>query len=176
MIYDPHDDSFLLQQQVQVFARHKHVLDMGTGSGLQAKAALKAEAKSVLAVDIDEDAVAYCKKKGIDAIKSDLFEKISDDSQFDLIVFNPPYLPKSKGEDADSERITTGGYHGDELTLKFLEQALLHLTDGGVILIIVSDLARLDRLEAFIKANKLVKTVVSRKKLFMEELQCWKIM
>ena len=66
MIYEPAEDSFLLQKYVKKYAKGK-VLDMGTGSGIQAEAA-----KDVLAVDVNPECVEYVKKKGIRAIVSNL--------------------------------------------------------------------------------------------------------
>ena len=88
MIYAPSDDSFLILEQVKKYAKGK-VLDMCTGSGILAKAALE-KTKDVTAVDIKEKAVNHCKKNKINVIKSDLFHKV--EGKFDLIIFNPPYL------------------------------------------------------------------------------------
>ena len=65
MIYEPKEDSFLLEKAVKKYAKSKSILDMGSGSGVQAKAALKSGALSVLAVDIDKKAVDGLKKQGI---------------------------------------------------------------------------------------------------------------
>ena len=89
MIYAAREDSFLLAKYVNKFSKGK-VLDLGTGSGIQAEAALK-HTKNVLAVDINKEAVNYVKKKGIKAKVGNLFSEI--DKKFDLIIFNPPYLP-----------------------------------------------------------------------------------
>ena len=137
-IYEPHEDSFLLASCVREHARGS-VLDMGSGSGIQAEAALSATAvTSVLCADIDEEAVALLKQKGFDAVVSDLFEHIS--GTFDTIIFNPPYLPADDREPLDSARNTTGGTVGNELVERFLSQAAQHLAPGGIILLLVSSL------------------------------------
>ena len=65
MIYEPVEDSFLLNKYVDKLAFGR-VLDVGTGSSIQAiSAAKKKNVKSVLAVDINEEAVAQLKKKNI---------------------------------------------------------------------------------------------------------------
>ena len=66
MIYERSEDSELLAKYVEEYAKGK-VLDIGTGSGIQAEAALRFT-KNVLAVDVDEESVNYVKKKGIKAI------------------------------------------------------------------------------------------------------------
>ncbi|MBR9703265.1 methyltransferase domain-containing protein, partial [Candidatus Woesearchaeota archaeon] len=65
MIYEPEDDSFILESVVKkiVSAENpKFVLDLGTGSGIQALAASESGAKKVLAVDINPEAVACVNK------------------------------------------------------------------------------------------------------------------
>ena len=67
MIYEPSDDSFLLREFVLEFAKGK-VLDMGTGSGIQAEAALE-KTDDVLAADVNEEAVEFCRKNGLMLLK-----------------------------------------------------------------------------------------------------------
>ena len=74
MIYKPREDSFLLQKQVKKFAEGR-VLDMGTGSGVQAITAAES-AEYVLAVDVNPEAVECARKKGLNVIQSDLFESV----------------------------------------------------------------------------------------------------
>lgn len=144
MIYQPEEDSYLLKKIVRTESKGKRVLDVGCGSGIQAEAAKKAGAKSVIAVDINKEIVKYCKKKGINCIESDLFEKVN--SKFDLIVFNPPYLPLDEREDLESSRVTSGGKKGDEIIARFLGEVGDYLDDGGKILMVVSSLTFLDRI------------------------------
>ena len=95
MIYEPAEDSYLLQKQVKKFVRPgMKVLDIGTGSGILAETA-KGLGAEVLAVDVNSESVEYVKKGGINSIVSDLFSNVED--KFNLITFNPPYLPQDKG-------------------------------------------------------------------------------
>jgi len=136
MIYEPREDSFLLQKFVKQFAKGK-VLDVGTGSGIQALAALE-NTSDVLASDINPECVEFVKAKGVTAVVSDLFSNIS--STFDLIIFNPPYLPLDEREDSASALSTTGGVKGSEVLERFLEQAKDFLNADGKILIVASSL------------------------------------
>ncbi|MBX4212617.1 methyltransferase [Candidatus Pacearchaeota archaeon] len=173
MIYEPSEDSWLLEKEVRKYAKGKKVLDMGSGSGIQAASAKESWAKSVIAADIDKDTLSYLKKKGINAIHSNLFSKIKD--KFDLIIFNPPYLPRDKREDKESSKITSGGKEGDEVIVKFLNQAKSHLNKNGIILMVLSSLTPQKRIEQVMKKLSFKKEIVAEKKIFMETLYVWKI-
>ena len=93
------EDSTLLERYVRQHAKG-NVLDMGTGSGIQAiTAAHNNNVKSVLALDVQKETINYC-KKCIKNIKirfmvSDLFAIFKKKSalkskKFDTIIFNPP--------------------------------------------------------------------------------------
>ena len=171
MIYERSEDSELLAKYVEEYAKGK-VLDIGTGSGIQAEAALRFT-KNVLAVDVDEESVNYVKKKGIKAKISHLFSNVA--GKFDLIIFNPPYLPDEKLEDEKSKRITTGGKHGYEILEKFFSQANEHLNKNGKILIVFSSLTNKNKVNKLIKKNDFKFQLLESKKLFFEELYCYLI-
>lgn len=173
MIYEPAEDSFLLEKVVRDRAKGKRVLDIGTGSGILALAALRVEAEEVLAVDINAEAVKSVKQKGVNAVKSDLFSKVS--GRFDLIIFNPPYLPFDRREDKESTLITSGGEKGDEIILRFIENAKEHLDARGEILLLVSSLTPMRRINQVLRDGGFRKKVVARQKVFMEELKVLEI-
>ncbi len=175
MIYSPQEDSYLLQKIVKQKAKNKSVLDMGTGSGILAETALQSKAKFVLATDINPEAIKLLKSKfknreDIQIIKSNIFLKIPRTTKFDLIVFNPPYLPLDEREPINSRRETTGGRFGDEISLRFLEKSISHLNKKGVILLLVSSLTPMNRIKELLKTLNLAFKIIARKKLFMESL------
>ena len=137
MIYEPREDSFLLQKYVERYSRGK-VLDIGTGSGIQALTAMK-KTKEVLAVDIDESSVIYAISKGINAIQSNLFQNVN--GRFDLIILNPPYLPKDINENKEVARLVSGGKEGKELIEEFFSKVRAYLNENGRILIVFSSLS-----------------------------------
>ena len=107
ILYQPREDSYLLAKHVAMQAKG-NVLDVGTGSGIQAMTAAKLKkVKSVLGIDIQKPVVEHCKKtiksKKIRFKQSNLFENIA--GKFDTIIFNPPYLP----EDVKLKDITVAG-------------------------------------------------------------------
>ena len=146
-------------------------LEVGCGSGINLVTAKNAGVRieNILGVDVNIKAVSHCKSLGFNCIKSNLFNNIK--GKFDVIIFNPPYLPLDKKEPKISRRETTGGKKGNEIIIRFLKQAGKHLTKDGRIFIITSSLAQeinFDKLGY--KAKKL-----NQRRLFFERLSCWEL-
>ncbi len=169
MIYEPREDSLLLQKFVKKFAKGR-VLDMGAGSGIQAKTALE-KTKDVLAVDVNPEAVEFCKQQGIPALQSDLFENV--EGKFDFVIFNPPYLPRDEREDQESSIITTGGKNGNEIFERFMKQAGMHLANGGKILAVLSSLT--PDVEKIITRNGFKFTILGKQSVAFEQLTAYLI-
>lgn len=149
MIYEPREDSFLLQKVVRQEVRSTdRVLDMGTGSGIQAITASEVS-NDVTAADINPECIEQLNNPKIKTVLSNLFENIED--KFDLILFNPPYLPRDPDEPEDSALATTGGEKGSEIIEAFLQQAKNHLNPDGRILLLYSSLS--GNTEEIAKAN-----------------------
>lgn len=167
-IYEPSDDSFFFAGFLKNYLKKNKpqtFLDVGCGSGILAKTVSKFFKKeNILCADINPSAVSATRLIGFKAIKSNLFSKIPKGQKFDLITFNAPYLPEGENEPKDSMLITTGGKNGDEISLKFLKQAREHLTDSGKILLLISSLTPLE------KINKFKPKILAKKNLFFERL------
>ena len=176
MIYEPREDSFLMEKAVKKYACGK-VLDMGTGSGIQAIAAAKnKKVRSITAVDINKEAVMIAlhdaMKRGIplSVQQSNLFENI--DEKFDTIIFNPPYLPS----DPKLKDLTLdGGKKGYELIQKFLKQAKKYLEKNGIILLLFSSLTDKAKVDEILTKNKYKFKKVDKLNLDFEELYIYKI-
>lgn len=170
-VYRPAEDSYLLAKYVAELVEGD-VLDMGTGSGIQAvTAAGKPSVRSVVAVDINPHALVAARKMASDyevgdmisIVESDLFSNIN--SSFDWIIFNTPYLP-SEGE-AD-ELSWAGGPTGSEVIKRFLKDAPRFLNPNGSILMLYSSLTNIVE-DDFTKYNF---EVLEEKSLFFEKLIC----
>ncbi|MFC2174592.1 HemK2/MTQ2 family protein methyltransferase [archaeon] len=162
MVYEPREDSLLLEQAVKRYARGR-VLDIGTGNGIQARAAI-ALGLEALACDIDTGAVAAAKAAGINAIQSDLFENI--DGKFDTIIFNPPYLP----DEEPRVLALDGGPTGRELLDRFLAEAKHYLTPGGQILFVQSSITGTDKTKSVLGELGYEYETVSSTSILTEEL------
>ena len=176
-IYEPAEDSYLLNETLKEFLKNKDknikILDIGSGSGIQAKTCKKLGFKNILTADINKEAVKYLKKQGFKSIYSNLFSRIDKKQKFDLIIFNPPYLPEDK---YDEEKDTTAGKRGYELILKFLRQAKLHLNKEGVILLLFSSLSKPEIINDYATKMKYKLKLLKKQKLFFEEIYVYSLL
>jgi len=173
MIYEPAEDSFLLKKYVEKYVKKgMKILDIGTGSGIQAETAIKKGAK-VLASDINQESVDFVNKKGIKTIQSNLFKDIK--GKFDLIIFNPPYLPNDKREDEQSSISTTGGKKGYEIIEKFLKEVKKYLNENGKILLVFSSLTNKQKINLIIKENNFKFKILEIKRFDFEEIYIYLI-
>ncbi|MCA9485901.1 MAG: methyltransferase, partial [Nanoarchaeota archaeon] len=78
-------------------------------------------------------------------------------------------------EDSESQIITSGGKKGDEIILRFLEEVGNYLSENGKVLLLVSSLTPFEEIEKVLLREGFSKKVVSREKVFMEELIVWEI-
>jgi release factor glutamine methyltransferase len=165
-IYEPREDSYLLQKLVKLETKTTDkVLDMGTGSGIQAKTAYEIT-KDVKAVDINPECLNI---NNIKTIQSDLFNNIQE--SYDLIIFNPPYLPEDPNEPKDSALATTGGKEGHEIIQSFLNQAKQHLNKNGRILLLYSSLSgKIEKIAKDYNIEQLAEESHFMEKLYVSKL------
>jgi len=184
--YQPAEDSFFLAEITKKYIKKINkkklnqqnqinkikAFDMGTGSGIQSKnlISLKIPKNNITAVDINPTALHEAKKLGIKVIKSNLFQNIKE--KYNLIIFNPPYLPENK---YDKKPDTTGGKNGDETIIKFIKTLKPHLDKNGTALLLTSSQTPEKHWQAEAKKQKLKVKKLATKKLFFEELYIWEI-
>jgi len=178
MVYQPAEDSYLmsriLKEQVPDLIRQNSdlkFLEIGAGSGIHLETASSSGIKkeNIFSSDIDKKSVSHCSSLGFNCIHSDLFENIS--GKYDLIIFNPPYLPEDAREPKSSRLATTGGKKGNEIILRFLESAKNYLKIDGKIFLITSSLAENVNFEKLGYNAK----EIGCEKLFFERLCIWEL-
>src|SRR3989344_1591842 len=176
-IYQPAEDSYLLQKAVRSYAEGR-VLDLGTGSGIQALTAVKVSAvREVVAVDINEEVVTQLQQKikqeklrKISAAVSDIFSNVH--SQFNLIIVNPPYLPQDKGVE---DKAIYGGKKGWEYIERFFASVSSYLFGDGKILLLFSSLTKKEKVEEIIGRYLFQFQEVEKEKMAFEELYVYVI-
>jgi len=176
-VYSPHEDSFLLAEAVEEFAKGA-VLDLGTGCGIQGiVAARKKLVNRVTAADASENALEAARmnaeKNGvagkISFIKTNVFSAVKE--KFDTIAFNPPYLPTEPGEKRFPDAIAwDGGADGRRVVDEFLDGFEDHLAPCGVLLLLSSSISGHRKTLEKLKARAFAVEVVGEKRFFFEKI------
>lgn len=151
-IYVPAEDTQLLIGALTVRPGER-ALEIGTGSGAVAVHLARQGAK-VRATDINPAAVEHArgeaKRAGVevDFVVGDLFGPIR--GRFDLVVFNPPYLPTGPEDRLEGplNQALDGGPDGLEVVRAFLGRLPSVLATGGRAFVVVSTLSPWDAFEA----------------------------
>ncbi len=171
-VYDPAEDSFLLIKAINV-VKGNSVLEIGTGCGLIALECARVGA-NVVCTDINPYAVDLAKRNysrnksliegNFEVRKGDLFSPIKQKEVFDVIIFNPPYLPTKKnelvGESGWFDVATNGGIDGIIITNRFIDKLPFFLNEKGQAYFVFSSLSDCNILESFIKKKKFQYKVV----------------
>lgn len=145
----PRDETeILVRKAIELINENnlQQVLDIGTGSGCIACTIAKQTQAVVLGVDISFDALRVAldnvTKLGINnrAVfrKSDLFEKVHPDESFDLIISNPPYIPRGTQLSPEVMHEPEIALFADENGLavyrKIIENAPKYINRGGYLM------------------------------------------
>jgi release factor glutamine methyltransferase len=139
-IYPVGEDTYLLLEAAAEEIRSSdRVLEVGVGSGYIAHH-LQGRAAWIVATDINPHAVRKAKEEGIDVLRTDLMAGIC--GSFDLVLFNPPYLPTRPEERIQDwlEYALDGGPSGREVITRFAEQVVSILAVQGRVLLLISSL------------------------------------
>lgn len=157
----PRPDTEVLVEYVIKYGKDKDsdclkILDIGTGSGAIAISLAKyIEKARITAVDVDNSALLVAKKNGIihgvedriDFIQGDLFTPLINSqrnhkgysTEFDIMVSNPPYIPRRDIEGLDSQvkdyeplKALDGGWDGLDFYRRLAEGAPRVLRRGGL--------------------------------------------
>jgi len=143
------DDSIFLYKLLPSFQGCK-VLDLGTGSGIQAIQAAR-NGGDVIAVEINPKAVeiaqwnSYLNGKKIRFLPGNLYEPLDLNMKFDYIISNPPYLPTAKQK--EHFYCADGGDDGLQVLKEILYGAHHYLTQAGKLIIISGCFGTQDKLQ-----------------------------
>lgn len=125
------------------------VLDVCTGTGALAVAAVRAGAAKVTAVDLSVRSAANAwlnaRRHGVPVrvLRGDLFGPLDAEDDFDLVVSNPPYVPSRSGRlpRHTVSRCWDGGPDGRLLLDRICTESFGRLRPGGSLLMVQSTVA-----------------------------------
>ncbi|MFC3896153.1 HemK2/MTQ2 family protein methyltransferase [Lentzea rhizosphaerae] len=170
-VYAPQDDTALLVEAMRAAAipAGVRVLDIGTGTGALAIAAIRAGAAEVTGVDVSRRAVwtarinAALHRLPMRVRLGNALDVIADE-RFDLVLANPPYVPAANPCAASGPaRAWDAGVDGRQLLDPLCARTFDLLVPGGVVLIVHSALCGVDTTVRQLRDNGLKAAVVQRR-------------
>ena len=164
-IYFPAEDTHLLIRAALAEVKTSdRVLELGTGSGAVAKAVMTV-APQTMATEINPHAAAYATAEGVAVVRGNLLDPLK--GEFDLILFNAPYLPTRPEERINDwlEFALDGGETGREVIERFLPAAADRLAKFGRILLLVSSATGLPELLALGKQYGMISIVADSEQM-----------
>jgi release factor glutamine methyltransferase len=173
-VYQPEADTYLLLDAAKKEVNPgDRILEIGTGSGLISRELAKVS--DVVATDINPHAALCAQCAGVNVVRSDLFAGIR--GTFDLILFNPPYLPTQPEERIDDwlEYALDGGETGRAVIERFAAEVGRVLTPHGRILLLISSLTGLSEVVDLFSRQGFKSDIVLKQKIEDEYLYVLKI-
>jgi release factor glutamine methyltransferase len=151
------------------------VLDMGAGSGICAIFAAQ-WARRVVAVDLNPAAVRCARinvllhrlEERVEVREGDLFAPVQGE-RFDLILFNPPYLPGQPRTEFERALWST------DVIQRFAAGLGDHLAEDGAALVLLSSIADQTAYLRMFCAHGFVVDVVARRNLVAEVLTVYRL-
>jgi len=161
-VYRPAEDSVLLADAVvERLDGGDRLLDVGTGTGFVAARVRETDPDvAVVGTDLLAPACRAAREAGIPVVRTDLMAGIR--ARFDVVCFNPPYLPTPAEVEWDDplERALSGGPDGRRAIRPFIADLPRVLAGSGRGYLLASSLTGLDAVrERASEADLAVRTV-----------------
>lgn len=202
-VYPPSEDTYLIIDYFKrklsqthfdglYLSKLKNILDLGTGTGILAiffqliisqNMNFKA---NIVASDILEEAINCAKENEtlnkiqnkIQFIRSEMFNSFPENLRhvFNIIVFNPPYLPSAQIINNDNRKNIdsswNGGFTGFDVLIDFLKKVkyYLNLEDQHYVYFVSSSRTKLPILYKQIEKLGFKNEIVSKKHVFFEDI------
>ena len=172
-VYEPAEDSFLLADAaLGIITDGMKVLEVGTGTGFVSAVLLANRDIELIATEINPLAAACARSNGIDVIRTDMFAGIREGRDFDLVMFNLPYLPTSEDEKVPGwlNYAFDGGITGRDPIKPFFRDVNRYLKPEGTILLLISSLTGIEEVREEIAGFSFDSHIIAREKCPFEEL------
>jgi release factor glutamine methyltransferase len=174
-VYEIAEDTLLLLKVALKESRAEDsVLEIGCGRALISRE-LAGRVKCITATDINPIALRFAKGYGLSAVRADLLGGFK--ARFDLIIFNPPYLPTAPEERSKGwiNFSLDGGENGRDTIFRFLEQIKNHLSPKGRSLFLVSSLSGIEKVLDKARSEGLDICEMASARYFFEQLRVFKV-
>jgi release factor glutamine methyltransferase len=145
-VYQPAEDSRLLAETATPYVESTHrVLDLGTGSGFIAHHVVQETGAWVVGSDLNPHACRQARDAGVPTVRADQLTPFREGA-FDVVLFNPPYLPTDPDREWDDwmETALSGGEDGREVIDSFLADCRRVLAPDGDAFVLVSSLTGIE--------------------------------
>ena len=179
-VYPPSEDSYLLIESIDIFDFH-NALEIGVGSGI-ISLHLSKKIDNVFCCDINPFSLLLTKQNAtsnsisnLHLFSSNIFSSIKSGTLFDLIVFNPPYLPVDFPPRKYIDLSYHGGIDGGEHIRAFLNELGKYLSKSGVAYLLQSSLYDLKNTTEYLSNNNFKYNIKKTLKLDFETLYVFEI-
>ena len=162
--YLPAEDTYTLSEALEPFSGGS-CLEIGLGSGAVISSVSKRFRFAVGTDIIGLEEARLALGPPVELVLADRATCFRD-RVFDLVFFNPPYLPAEAIED----EAVDGGPSGVEVPVSFLEEGLRVLAEGGTIVALLSNEGDLRSFLSHCDILGLAVESVTEKRLFFETL------
>lgn len=170
-VYEAAEDSHLLAETVIERIEGGSVLEVGVGSGYVAGGVAAETDATVVGSDLNPDACSRARAEGIETVRANLTDPFEADS-FDVVLFNPPYLPTPPEAEWDDplEHALSGGPDGRRVIRPFLADVGRILRPAGRVYLLVSSLTDIDAVADLAAADGLTAREIASEAFSFERL------
>ena len=173
-VYEPSEDTFILIDSINI-KNTDRFFEIGTGTGIISLYLAKKGLDGICS-DINPLSAELVKKNyltnhpklsgNLEIRLGDMFDVLNLDEKFDLVVFNPPYLPTKPEEYVGGsgwfDRAVSGGKDGLSVTNRFIEQVGSYLKKDGRAYFVFSSLSDEKKLHSILEKNNLKYEIVGK--------------
>ncbi len=178
-VYEPAEDTYMVIDNLHIIKKQSKILDLGSGSGILGIMAYP-YAKIIISIDFSPFAVENTKwnfKKNnryqkSNVIQANYLEKLPINYKFDVILFNPPYLPESNEDSYDKwlRKSWAIGKGIDAINGAFKQNIQYIIKPNGFVLMISSSITQLDKVFSILEHYGFKARIIDETSYFFEKL------